>query len=110
MNIQHIPQIKYILIVATSLLAGALRHRKWKMAMQIAEKLIGITDKLEITRFKGLLRNKSFENWQFSGIVDEKRLKYWERYLKLLMFPPLLISTLMRTLIWLHNMDVYKFP
>jgi 2-dehydro-3-deoxyphosphooctonate aldolase (KDO 8-P synthase) len=50
MNIQHIPQLS-ILIVATSLLAGPCAIESEEMAMQIAEKLIGITDKLEIPSF-----------------------------------------------------------
>jgi 2-dehydro-3-deoxyphosphooctonate aldolase (KDO 8-P synthase) len=48
--------------VATSLLAGPCAIESEEMAMQIAEKLIGITDKLKTLRFKGLLKNKSFEN------------------------------------------------
>jgi 2-dehydro-3-deoxyphosphooctonate aldolase (KDO 8-P synthase) len=58
------------------------------MAMRIAEKLIGITEKLQIPYvFKGLKANRSRID-SFSGIGDEKALKFLEKYLKLLEFRP----------------------
>jgi 2-dehydro-3-deoxyphosphooctonate aldolase (KDO 8-P synthase) len=50
MNIQHIPQIKYT-DSGNFFFSWALRHESEEMAMQIAEKLIGITDKLKYLSF-----------------------------------------------------------
>jgi 2-dehydro-3-deoxyphosphooctonate aldolase (KDO 8-P synthase) len=49
-----------------------LRHESEEMAMQIAEKLIGITDKLEILVFAGSLKTNRSRIDSFSGIGDEK--------------------------------------
>jgi 2-dehydro-3-deoxyphosphooctonate aldolase (KDO 8-P synthase) len=59
--------------VATSFLAGPCAIESEEMAMQIAEKLIGITDKLETFRFKGSFKKTNRSRIDsFSGIGDEK--------------------------------------
>ena len=54
MNLQHIPQIKHTESGNFFLLAGPCAIEGEEMALRIAEKLVGITDKLEIPFvFKG---------------------------------------------------------
>ncbi|MEP6804332.1 MAG: 3-deoxy-8-phosphooctulonate synthase, partial [Flavobacterium sp.] len=48
MNIQHIPQIKHTESGNFFLLAGPCAIEGEEMALRIAEKLVGITDKLQI--------------------------------------------------------------
>jgi 2-dehydro-3-deoxyphosphooctonate aldolase (KDO 8-P synthase) len=77
MNIQDIPQIKHTDSVNFFLLAGPCAIESEEMAMRIAEKLIGITDKLEIPYvFKGSFKKANRSKIDsFSGIGDEKALK-----------------------------------
>src|SRR3954469_18135173 len=77
MNIQHIPQIKHIDSGNFFLLAGPCAIEGEEMALRIAEKLIGITDKLEIPFvFKGSFKKANRSRIDsFSGIGDEKALK-----------------------------------
>ena len=54
MNLQHIPQIKHTESGNFFLLAGPCAIEGEEMALRIAEKLVGITDKLQIPYvFKG---------------------------------------------------------
>ena len=74
MNIQHIPLIKHTDSGNFFLLAGPCAIEGEEMAMRIAEKLVGITDKLEIPFvFKGSFKKANRSRIDsFSGIGDEK--------------------------------------
>jgi 2-dehydro-3-deoxyphosphooctonate aldolase (KDO 8-P synthase) len=76
MNIENIPQIKHTDSGNFFLLAGPCAIESEEMAMRIAEKLIGITEKLQIRTFSRvrLKANRSRID-SFSGIGDEKALK-----------------------------------
>jgi hypothetical protein len=77
MNINNIPQIKHIDSGNFFLLAGPCAIEGEEMALKIAEKLIAITDKLEIPYvFKGSFKKANRSRIDsFSGIGDEKALK-----------------------------------
>jgi 2-dehydro-3-deoxyphosphooctonate aldolase (KDO 8-P synthase) len=77
MNIQDIPQIKHTDSGNFFLLAGPCAIEGEEMAMRIAEKLIGITEKLQIPYvFKGSFKKANRSRIDsFSGIGDEKALK-----------------------------------
>ena len=77
MNIKHIPQIKHTESGNFFLLAGPCAIEGEEMAMRIAEKLVGITDKLQIPYvFKGSFKKANRSRIDsFSGIGDEKALK-----------------------------------
>jgi 3-deoxy-8-phosphooctulonate synthase len=77
MNIHTIPQIKHSNSGNFFLLAGPCAIEGEEMAMRIAEKLVGITDKLEIPFvFKGSFKKANRSRIDsFSGIGDEKALQ-----------------------------------
>ncbi len=77
MNIQNIPGIKHLESDNFFLLAGPCAIEGEEMAMKIAEKLIEITDKLQIPFvFKGSFKKANRSRIDsFSGIGDEKALK-----------------------------------
>ena len=77
MNINTIPQIKNIDSGNFFVLAGPCAIESEEMAMKIAEKLVTITDKLEIPYvFKGSFKKANRSRIDsFSGIGDEKALK-----------------------------------
>ena len=77
MNLQHIPKIKHLNSGNFFLLAGPCAIEGEEMAMRIAEKLICITNKLEIPFvFKGSFKKANRSRIDsFSGIGDEKALK-----------------------------------
>ena len=77
MNINTIPQIKNIDSGNFFVLAGPCAIEGEEMAMKIAEKLVTITDKLEIPYvFKGSFKKANRSRIDsFSGIGDEKALK-----------------------------------
>ena len=77
MNIQSIPQIKNTESGIFFVLAGPCAIEGEEMAMKIAEKLVLITDKLEIPFvFKGSFKKANRSRIDsFSGIGDEKALK-----------------------------------
>ena len=77
MNIQNIPGIKNLDSDNFFLLAGPCAIEGEEMAMKIAEKLIEITDKLQIPFvFKGSFKKANRSRIDsFSGIGDEKALK-----------------------------------
>ena len=77
MNIHNIPQIKHTDSGNFFLLAGPCAIEGEEMAMQIAEKLVGISDKLQIPYvFKGSFKKANRSRIDsFSGIGDEKALK-----------------------------------
>ena len=77
MNLQHIPQIKHTDSGNFFLLAGPCAIEGEEMALRIAEKLVGITDKLQIPYvFKGSFKKANRSRIDsFSGIGDEKALK-----------------------------------
>ena len=77
MNINSIPQIKHTDSGNFFLLSGPCAIESEEMAMKIAEKLITITNKLEIPFvFKGSFKKANRSRIDsFSGIGDEKALK-----------------------------------
>lgn len=81
MNLKNIPQIKHIDSGNFFVLAGPCAIEGEEMALRIAEKLIGITDKLQIPYvFKGSFKkaNRSRVD-SFTGIGDEKALKILQK-------------------------------
>jgi 2-dehydro-3-deoxyphosphooctonate aldolase (KDO 8-P synthase) len=77
MNLTVIPQLKHIESGNFFLLAGPCAIEGEEMALRIAEKLVGISDKLEIPLvFKGSFKKANRSRIDsFSGIGDEKALK-----------------------------------
>ena len=77
MNLTVIPQLKHIDSGNFFLLAGPCAIEGEEMALRIAEKLVGISDKLEIPLvFKGSFKKANRSRIDsFSGIGDEKALK-----------------------------------
>ncbi|MFD0965019.1 3-deoxy-8-phosphooctulonate synthase [Pseudofulvibacter geojedonensis] len=77
MNLSLIPNIKHTNSNNFFLLAGPCAIESEEMALRIAEKVIGITDKLEIPYvFKGSFRKANRSRLDsFTGIGDEKALK-----------------------------------
>ena len=77
MKVNLIPKIKHINSNNFFLLAGPCAIEGEEMAMRIAEKIIGITDKLEIPYiFKGSFKKANRSRIDsFTGIGDEKALK-----------------------------------
>ncbi|HBK83265.1 MAG TPA: 3-deoxy-8-phosphooctulonate synthase [Flavobacterium sp.] len=84
MNINLIPQIKHISSGNFFLLAGPCAIEGEEMALKIAEKLVIITDKLEIPFvFKGSFKKANRSRIDsFSGIGNEKALKILEKVSK----------------------------
>lgn len=84
MNLTNIPQIKHTNNGNFFVLAGPCAIEGEEMAMRIAEKLVTITDKLEIPFvFKGSFKkaNRSRVD-SFTGIGDENALKILEKVSK----------------------------
>ncbi len=84
MNLTNIPQIKHTESGNFFVLAGPCAIEGEEMAMRIADKLVTITDKLEIPYvFKGSFKkaNRSRVD-SFTGIGDEKALKILEKVSK----------------------------
>ena len=77
MNLQDIPKIKHTKSNNFFLLAGPCAIESEDMALRIAEKVISITDKLEIPYiFKGSFKKANRSRIDsFTGIGDEKALK-----------------------------------
>jgi 2-dehydro-3-deoxyphosphooctonate aldolase (KDO 8-P synthase) len=77
MQLERIPQLKYTKSNNFFLLAGPCAIESEDMAMRIAEKVIAITDKLEIPYiFKGSFKKANRSRIDsFTGIGDEKALK-----------------------------------
>src|SRR5690606_21080338 len=77
MKLEHIPKIKHISSNNFFLLAGPCAIEGEEMALRIAEKIVGITDKLEIPYiFKGSFKKANRSRIDsFTGIGDEKALK-----------------------------------
>ena len=77
MTLEQIPNIKHTSSNNFFLLAGPCAIESEDMAMRIAEKVIGITDKLEIPYiFKGSFKKANRSRIDsFTGIGDEKALK-----------------------------------
>lgn len=84
MKIQNIPQIKHLDSDNFFLLAGPCAIEGEEMAMRIAEKLVGITNKLKIPYvFKGSFKKANRSRIDsFSGIGDEKALKILQKVSK----------------------------
>jgi len=81
MNLNNIPQIKHIKSDNFFLLAGPCAIEGEEMAMRIAEKLVSISNKLEIPFvFKGSFKkaNRSRVD-SFTGIGNEKALKILQK-------------------------------
>lgn len=84
MNLTNIPQIKHTASGNFFVLAGPCAIEGEEMALRIADKLVTITDKLEIPYiFKGSFKkaNRSRVD-SFTGIGDEKALKILEKVSK----------------------------
>ena len=81
MNLKNIPQIKHTDSDNFFLLAGPCAIEGEEMAMRIAEKLVSVTDKLQIPFvFKGSFKKANRSRIDsFSGIGDEKALKILEK-------------------------------
>ena len=81
MNISVIPNLKYTTRNTFFLLAGPCAIESEDMAMRIAEKIIIITDKLEIPFvFKGSFKKANRSRIDsFTGIGDEKALKILQK-------------------------------
>lgn len=77
MNLQDIPQIKHLDSDNFFLLAGPCAIEGEEMALRIAEKIVSITDALQIPYvFKGSFKKANRSRIDsFSGIGDEKALK-----------------------------------
>lgn len=81
MNLSNIPQIKHLNSNNFFLLAGPCAIEGEDMAMQIAEKIVSLTDKYKIPYiFKGSFKkaNRSRVD-SFTGIGDEKALKILQK-------------------------------
>ena len=84
MNLNNIPQIKHTTSGNFFVLAGPCAIEGEEMAMRIAEKLVNITNQLEIPYvFKGSFKkaNRSRVD-SFTGIGDEKALKILQKVSK----------------------------
>jgi 2-dehydro-3-deoxyphosphooctonate aldolase (KDO 8-P synthase) len=81
MNLLEIPKIKHLESKNFFLLAGPCAIESEEMAFQIAEKLVAITNKLEIPFvFKGSFKKANRSRIDsFSGIGDEKALKILQK-------------------------------
>ncbi|WP_034259146.1 3-deoxy-8-phosphooctulonate synthase [Altibacter lentus] len=81
MNIDHIPKIKHTTSNNFFLLAGPCAIEGEEMALQIAEKIVAITNKLEIPYvFKGSFKKANRSRIDsFTGIGDEKALKILQK-------------------------------
>ena len=81
MNLFNIPQIKHLESGNFFLLAGPCAIEGEEMAFQIAEKLVSISDKLQIPLvFKGSFKKANRSRIDsFSGIGDEKALKILQK-------------------------------
>ena len=81
MILQNIPQIKHLNSGNFFLLAGPCAIEGQEMAFKIAEKLVAISDKLEIpVVFKGSFKKANRSRIDsFSGIGDEKALKILQK-------------------------------
>ncbi len=77
MNLSAIPKLKYLNANNFFLLAGPCAIEGEEMALRIAEKVLGITDKLKIPYvFKGSFKKANRSRIDsFTGIGDEKALK-----------------------------------
>ncbi len=76
-NLSHIPKIKHLETDNFLLLAGPCAIEGEKMALEIAEKITGLTDELKIPYiFKGSFKKANRSRLDsFTGIGDEKALK-----------------------------------
>ena len=84
MNLENIPQIKHLNSGNFFVLAGPCAIEGEEMALRIAEKLVTITDNLQIPFvFKGSFKKANRSRIDsFSGIGDEKALKILEKVSK----------------------------
>ena len=84
MNLENIPQIKHTASGNFFLLAGPCAIEGEEMAMRIAEKLVSVTDTLQIPYvFKGSFKKANRSRIDsFSGIGDEKALKILQKVSK----------------------------
>ena len=84
MKLQDVPKIKYINSNNFFLLAGPCAIESEEMALRIAEKVVKITDKLEIPYvFKGSFKKANRSRLDsFTGIGNEKALKILEKVSK----------------------------
>jgi 2-dehydro-3-deoxyphosphooctonate aldolase (KDO 8-P synthase) len=84
MNLNHIPQIKHTNSGNFFVLAGPCAIEGEEMALRIAEKLVSITDNLQIPFvFKGSFKKANRSRIDsFSGIGDEKALKILKKVSK----------------------------
>jgi len=102
MNLDHIPQIKHTNSGNFFVLAGPCAIEGEEMALRIAEKLVTITNNLQIPFvFKGSFKKANRSRIDsFSGIGDEKALKILEKVSKNLVCQPLRIFIPTKMLLW----------
>ena len=107
--IHNIPKIKHLNSQNFFLIAGPCVIEGEDIALQIAEKILSITDKLQIPLiFKGSYRKANRSRLDsFTGIGDEKALKILAKLGRSLMFRLLPISTKVLKLLLLQNMWMY---
>ncbi len=113
MNINNIPQIKHSNSGNFFLLSGPCAIEGEEMAMKIAEKLITITDKLEIPFvFKGSFKKANRSRIDsFSGIGDEKALKILRKVSETFKIPTVTdIHTNEDALMAAQYVDVLQIP
>ena len=90
------------------LMAGPCVIEGEDMALRIAEKIVGITERLHIPYvFKGSYRKANRSRLDsFTGIGDEKALKILRKVGESSIFPPLPTSMRQRKLPWPPNMSI----
>jgi 2-dehydro-3-deoxyphosphooctonate aldolase (KDO 8-P synthase) len=112
MQLSSIPKIKHTDSNHFFLLAGPCAIESEDMALRIAERVIKITDALEIPYvFKGSFKKANRSRIDsFTGIGDEKALEILKRFLKLSMYQLLQTFTKLQMLQKQLNMLMfYKF-
>ncbi|GAL01763.1 2-Keto-3-deoxy-D-manno-octulosonate-8-phosphate synthase [Nonlabens ulvanivorans] len=106
MQLSDIPQIKHVDADNFFLLAGPCAIEGEDMALRIAEKVVKITDKLNIPYvFKGSFKKANRSRIDsFTGIGDEKALKILRKVSETFKYLLLQISMRFLMLLWLQNM------
>ena len=113
MTLEQIPNIKHTTSNNFFLLAGPCAIENEDMAMRIAEKVIGITDKLEIPYiFKGSFKKANRSRIDsFTGIGDEKALAIMKSVKDRLQLPTLTdVHTAEECAIAAQSCDVLQIP
>ena len=113
MKLQNVPKIKHINSNNFFLLAGPCAIESEEMALRIAEKVVKITDKLEIPYvFKGSFKKANRSRIDsFTGIGNEKALKILEKVSKTFDVPTVTdIHEVSDADLAAHYVDVLQIP